>query len=416
MKEGGKFLLILSIKHSIMTKEELLNSDFLNQFKDSKDFTGFVSDLYKRGVEFMLEGELEAHLGYPKHTQNTPIDNARNGYGTKKITTQQGELEIKVPRDWKSDFQPQIIPKRSRLSEGIESVIISLYAKGMSNSDIEQQLDELYGFNVSTSTISIVTNKITNDITAWQNRPLDVVYLIVWMDAIVFKVRENSRVVNKAVYLAMGLKQNGKKEVLGMWLGKNESAAFWMSVLTDLKTRGVRDILITVTDNLNGFTDTVKNIFPASETQICVVHQIRNSSKYVVWKEKKEFTADMKFIYTAPNKEVAQAALKDFKTKWNSKYSYAVESWYRNWDELTVFFDFPVEIRKIIYTTNIIENLNGKIRKYTKNKLSFPTDESVKKSVYLALGEVTKKWTQPIRNWGIILNQFMTIFTDRIKP
>ncbi len=399
-----------------MTKEELLNSEFFKQFKDSKDFTSFLSELHKRGIESMLEGELEAHLGYPKHTQNTSTDNARNGYGKKTIKTEQGELDIKVPRDRKSDFQPQVVPKRSRLSEGIESLIISLYAKGMSNSDIEEQLHELYDFNVSTSTISIVTDKITNDIVAWQNRPLESVYLIVWMDAVVFKVRENSRVVNKAIYLAVGLRQDGKKEVLGMWLGKNESSAFWMSVLTDLKTRGVQDILITVTDNLNGFTDTIKNVFPSSETQICVVHQIRNSAKYVVWKEKKEFTTDMKHIYTAPNKEAAQAALEDFKTKWNSKYSYAVESWYRNWDELTVFLDFPVEIRRIIYTTNTIENLNGKIRKYTKNKLSFPTDEAVKKSVYLALGEITKKWTLPIRNWGIILNQFMTIFTDRIKP
>ena len=399
-----------------MTKEELLNSEFFKQFKDSKDFTSFLSELHKRGIESMLEGELEAHLGYSKHTQNTSTDNARNGYGKKKIKTEQGELDIKVPRDRKSDFQPQVVPKRSRLSEGIESLIISLYAKGMSNSDIEEQLHELYDFNVSTSTISIVTDKITNDIIAWQNRPLESVYLIVWMDAVVFKVRENSRVVNKAIYLAVGLRQDGKKEVLGMWLGKNESSAFWMSVLTDLKTRGVQDILITVTDNLNGFTDTIKNVFPSSETQICVVHQIRNSAKYVVWKEEKEFTTDMKHIYTAPNKEAAQAALEDFKTKWNSKYSYAVESWYRNWDELTVFLDFPVEIRRIIYTTNTIENLNGKIRKYTKNKLSFPTDEAVKKSVYLALGEITKKWTLPIRNWGIILNQFMTIFTDRIKP
>ena len=200
-----------------------------------------------------------------------------------------------------------------------------------------------------------------------------------------------------------------------MWLGKNESSAFWMSVLTDLKTRGVEDILITVTDNLNGFTDTIKNVFPQSDTQICVVHQIRNSTKYVVWKEKKAFTTDLKHIYTAPNKEAARAALDDLKDKWNGKYSYAVDSWYRNWDELTVFLDFPVEIRKIIYTTNLIENLNGKIRKYTKNKLSFPTDDAVKKSVYLALNEVTKKWTMPVRNWGIILNQFMTIFADRLR-
>lgn len=399
-----------------MKKEDLLNSDFLKQFKNSEDFGTFMDELYKRGVEAMLEGELEAHLGYAKHTQNTQTDNYRNGYGKKKIKTENGELEIKVPRDRKSDFQPQVVPKRSRLSVGIENLIISLYAKGMSNSDIEEELHEIYGFNVSTSTISIVTDKITGDIIAWQNRPLEPVYLIVWMDAVVFKVRENSRVINKAVYLAVGLKQDGKKEVLGMWLGKNESASFWMSVLTDLKSRGVRDILITVTDNLNGFTDTVKNVFPTAETQICVVHQIRNSAKYVVWKEKKEFTKDMKFIYTAPNKEAAQAALEDFKNKWNDKYSYAVQSWYRNWDELTVFLDFPVEIRKIIYTTNIIENLNGKIRKYTKNKLSFPTDDAVKKSVYLAITQVTKRWTQPIRNWGIILNQFITIFEGRIKP
>jgi len=286
----------------------------------------------------------------------------------------------------------------------------------MSNSDIEDELHELYGFNVSTSTISIVTNKITTDILAWQNRPLDPVYLIVWMDAIVFKVRENSRIINKAVYLAVGLKQNGKKEVLGMWLGKNESASFWMSVLTDLKTRGVADILITVTDNLNGFSETIKNVFPASETQICVVHQIRNSTKYVVWRDKKDFSNDLKQIYTAPNIEAAKAALDDFKQRWESKYKYAVDSWFKNWDELTTFLNFPVEIRKIIYTTNIIENLNGKIRKYTKNKLSFPTDEAVKKSVFLAIGEVTKKWTQPIRNWGVILNQFMLIFEDRINP
>jgi len=285
----------------------------------------------------------------------------------------------------------------------------------MSNSDIEAQLNELYGFNVSTSVISVVTDKITGDILAWQNRPLESVYLIVWMDAIVFKVRENSRVVNKAIYLAVGLRNDGLKEVLGMWLGKNESAAFWMSVLSDLKTRGVQDILITVTDNLNGFTDTITNVFPESTKQICVVHQIRNSSRYVVWKDKKEFTKDMRYIYTAPNVEAAEAALKDFKLKWNDKYSYAVDSWYNNWDELTAFLDFPVEIRKIIYTTNLIENLNGKIRKYTRNKLSFPTDDAVKKSVFLAIGEITKKWTMPIQNWGVILNQFLTIFENRIQ-
>ncbi len=400
-----------------MDTDNILNKEFLKQFKNSKDFGNFMDKLYKRGVEAMLQGEIEAHLGYAKNHIKPDVvgNNARNGYTKKQVKTEHGALEIEVPRDRNAEFEPQIIPKRSRLSEGIESLIVSLYAKGMSNADIEEQLNELYGFNVSTSTISLVTDKISDDILAWQNRPLESTYLVVWMDAIVFKVRENSRVVNKAIYLAVGLRQDGLKEVLGMWLGKNESAAFWMAVLTDLKTRGVDDILITVTDNLNGFTETIKSVFPNSNRQICVVHQIRNATKYVVWKDKKAFTADMKHIYTAPNRDAAQAALEDFKARWNQKYSYAVESWYRNWDELTVFLDFPVEIRTIIYTTNLIENLNGKIRKYTKNKLSFPTDEAVKKSVYLALTQVTKKWTMPIRNWGIILNQFMLIFENRIN-
>ena len=308
-----------------------------------------------------------------------------------------------------------IVPKRQSMVDGLENVILSLYAKGMSNSDIEQQIREVYNFDLSTSTISRITDAVTNDIIIWQNRPLEPVYLIVWMDGIVFKVREGSKVINKTVYIAVGLRRNGKKQVLGLWLSKNESAAFWMSVLTDMKARGVEDILITATDNLNGFTQTIKNVFPLSTTQICIVHQIRNSCRYVVWKDKKAFTADMKHIYNAPNVKAAKVALEDFTEKWESKYSYTIKSWRDNWDELTVFFEFPVEIRKIIYTTNLIENLNGKIRKYTKNKLSFPTDDAVKKSVYLALKEATKKWSMPIRNWGIILNQFLTLYEKRVR-
>jgi transposase-like protein len=398
-----------------MKNQEELSEDFGKHFKSVEEMESFLKKIYKRGIESMLEGEMEAHLGYPKH-QLSKDDNARNGHRNRTLKTEYGELDVQIPRDRSSSYEPVLLPKRSRTSKGVESVVTSLYAKGMSNSDIEEQIRELYGFNVSTSTISLITDKISGDIISWQNRPLESLYLVVWMDAIVFKVRENSRVVNKAIYIAIGLKQDGKKEVLGMWLGKNESAAFWMSVLTDMRTRGVNDILITVTDNLNGFTDTIKNIFPKSSTQICVVHQIRNSAKYVVWKDKKTFTSDMKHIYTAPNEQAAKAAFDDFKQKWNDKYSYAVDAWTRNWAELMVFMDFPVEIRKIIYTTNIIENLNGKIRKYTKNKLSFPTDDAVKKSVYLALNEITKKWTMPIRNWGVIHNQFIAIFENRIYP
>ena len=388
--------------------------EILNQFSTGKELNDFLKVLQKRGIEKMLEGEFNDHLGYDKH-QKSPATNVRNGTTKKTIRTSFGESQIRVPRDRDSSFNPMIVPKRQSMVDGLENVILSLYAKGMSNSDIEQQIREVYNFDISTSTISRITDAVTNDIIIWQNRPLEPVYLIVWMDGIVFKVREGSKVINKTVYIAVGLRRDGKKEVLGLWLGKNESAAFWMSVLTDMKARGVEDILITATDNLNGFTQTIKNVFPESATQICVVHQIRNSSRYVVWKDKKAFTADMKRIYNAPTEQAAKAALEDFAEKWESKYSYAIKSWRDNWDELTVFFEFPVEIRKIIYTTNLIENLNGKIRKYTKNKLSFPTDDAVKKSVYLALREATKKWSMPIRNWGIILNQFLTLYEKRVR-
>ena len=397
-----------------MKKEDLLSDDFLKQFKTGEDLYSFLGQLQKRGLEKMLEGELDAHLGYEKH-EKTTTPNARNGFSNKKIKTSFGESEIQVPRDRDASFNPIIVPKRQNMLDGLENVIVSLYAKGMSNSDIEEQIREVYNFEVSTSTISRITDSVSNDIVAWQNRPLEPVYLIVWMDGIVFKVRENSKVVNKTIYLAVGLNRDGKKEVLGMWLGKNESASFWLGVMTDLKARGVEDILITATDNLNGFTQTIKNVFPESQTQICVVHQIRNSARYVVWKDKKAFSADMKLIYNAPTKQAAKASLEDFAVKWNDKYPYAVKSWTENLEELTVFFDFPIEIRKIIYTTNLIENLNGKIRKYTKNKLSFPTDDAVLKSVYLALREATKKWSMPIQNWGLILNQFLTIFEKRVQ-
>lgn len=399
-----------------MKAEDFLDDNFLKQFKDGKDFMSFMDQMYKRGVEKMLEGELDSHLGYEKHDkQSKSTSNSRNGYGEKTVKTEHGELSIKVPRDRQASFEPQILPKRSKLSEGIEKLVISLYAKGMSNSDIEEQLRELYDFRLPPSTISTITARVSEDVLAWQNRPLDPLYMIVWMDGIVFKVRENNKVINKTIYLAVGLNTEGRKEVLGLWLGKSESSAFWMSVLTDLQARGVQDILITCTDNLNGFTQTIRSVFPQSATQVCVVHQIRNACRYVVWKDKKLFTQDMRLIYTAPNKEMAEAELKLFEQKWGDKYTYAVRSWRTNWDDLTTFFDFPLEIRKIIYTTNLIENLNGKIRKYTSNKMSFPTDEAVKKSVYLALMETTKKWTQPVQNWGLIINQFLAIFGERVK-
>lgn len=399
----------------MIDKEKLLNDkDFYKSFKNGTELSSFFKTMHKRAVEHMLEAELDGHLDNEKHQISTS-GNYRNGHSTKKIKTSYGEDVIKIPRDREGTFEPVLVPKRHNIIDGLENIIISFYAKGMSVSDIEEQIKELYDFDVSSSTISRITNAISAEVVNWQNRPLDSLYLVVWMDGIVFKVRENSKVMNKTIYLAVGLNREGKKEVLGMWLGKNESSSFWLSVLTDLKARGVEDILITATDNLNGFTQTIRSVFPQSQTQICVVHQIRNACKYVVWKDRKEFTADMKHIYTAPNKQAALQALNDFAEKWESKYAYAIKSWKDNWDELTVFFEFPLEIRKIIYTTNLIENLNGKIRKYTNNKMSFPTDDAVLKSVFLAIREATKKWSMPIQNWGLILNQFIIIFEQRIK-
>ena len=399
----------------MIDKEELLNSkEFYQSFKTSADLPSFFKAMHKRAVQHMLEAELDAHLDNEKHQRSTD-GNYRNGHIAKKIKTSYGEDEIRVPRDREGSFDPVLVPKRQNLAEGLEQVIISLYAKGMSMSDIEAQLRDIYGFNVSTSTISRITDAVAGEVTAWQNRPLEELYLVVWMDGIVFKVREDSRVVNKTVYLAVGLNREGRKEVLGMWLGKAESSSFWMGVLTDLKARGVRDMLITATDNLNGFTQTIRAVFPQSQTQICVVHQIRNACKFVVYKDRKAFTADMRHIYTAPNRAAALGALNDFAAKWEAKYGYAIKSWRDNWEDLTVFFDFPLEIRRIIYTTNLIENLNGKIRKYTKNKLSFPSDDAVIKSVFLALMEATRKWSSKIPDWGIVLNQFVLTFEGRLK-
>lgn len=404
---------MVSLTHTNMKKEDVLSSEFLKQFKSGEDLNSFLQALQKRGVEQLLEGEMDAHLGYEKNDQSDG-SNSRNGHTRKKIKSASGETEIQVPRDRESTFTPVLVPKRKSIVEGIENVIISLYAKGMTVSDIEEQIREVYNFNVSSSTISRITERVMQDISIWQNRPLERIYLVVWMDGIVFKVREDSRVIEKTIYIAIGLRPDGLKEVLGLWLGKNESAAFWMSVLTDLKARGVMDILITATDNLKGFTETIRAAFPESTKQICIVHQIRNSCKYVTWTDRREFSADMRLIYNSPNRDAAAIALDDMERKWGKKYGYAIKSWRVNWNELTAFLDFPLEIRKIIYTTNIIENLNGKIRKYTKTKLSFPTDDAVLKSVYLAIIEATKKWTYPIQNWGILLNQFIIMFEKRL--
>lgn len=396
--------------------KELLSKEFLSQFKTESDVSSFLKELHTQVLEQMLDGELDSHLGYDKHEPSgNNSGNSRNGSYKKKIQTEHGESIVTIPRDRNGEYEPIIVPKYQSRGLSIEKLVISLYAKGMSVSDIEAEMKEIYDISLSSSSISIITNKVNQAAIEWQNRPLDSQYLIVWMDGIVFKVRDNGKVVNKTFYLCIGLNKLGHKEVLGMWVGASESSSFWMSVLTDLQARGVEDILITCTDNLNGFTDTIRTVFPNSTTQICVVHQIRNSCRYVVCKDRKEFTSDMKNIYNAVNKEMAALELDKFADKWGSKYAYAISSWRNNWEDLTSYFEFPLEIRKIIYTTNVIENMNGKIRKYTKNKLSFPNDDAVKKTVYLSLMEIQKKWSYPINNWGIVVNQFLCIFDGRLK-
>jgi transposase-like protein len=399
------------------TQQPNLPKDFFKQFKNQDDFKSFFNDLYKQGVEQMLQAELDEHLGYEKHSRDGHhTGNSRNGSYPKKVKTQSlGDMILNIPRDRNSEFEPRLIPKGSRMSDQLEESIIGMYSRGMTTSDICQQVKEVYGVDVSAGTISNVTDRIHEHVKEWQNRPLEPVYFVVWMDGIVLKVKQGGKYINKCIYLVIGLRQDGLKEVLGMWMAETESASFWMSVLTDLKARGVEDILIACTDNLKGFTDAIKGVFPQCITQLCIVHQIRNSCKYVVWKDRKAFCTDLKNVYAATNREVAEQELEKFDSAWGAKYRHAIQSWRTNWDNLTSYFDFPLEIRKIIYTTNTIENLNRGIRKYTKTKVQFTDDQAAQKAVYLAIINIEKKWSMPIHNWGFILHQFLTIFDNRCR-
>lgn len=400
-----------------MKKKLNIPKDFWKDFKDRKDFNEFFSELFKEGLNEMLKAEMTDHLGYEKHSkEGDNSGNSRNGDYTKTLKTNLGDITVNVPRDRNGEFDPKVMPKHERrLSDEIAEVIIGLYSRGMSTTDIQEQIEQIYGVQVDASSVSNITNTLIESIKEWQNRPLDEVYFVVWMDGISIKIRHNGKIINKTIYLVVGLSQEGMKQVLGMWVAPTESASFWMNVLTDLKARGVEDILIASTDNLTGFTDAIKSVFPQAVTQLCVVHQVRNSLRYVVWKDKREFTADMKEIYHAATIEAAEQALKRFEKKWGHKYAYAVRSWKTNWEKLTQFFDFPMEIRKMVYTTNIMESLNSGIRKYTKTKTIFPHDQAALKAVFLAIGNIEKKWTMPIHNWGMILQQFLIKFEDRCR-
>ena len=394
-----------------------LPEGFFDQFKNKEEFQSFFETLFKGGIESMLRAELDEHLGYEKHSpKGYNSGNSRNGYSSKKVKTESlGDLVLSIPRDRQSSFEPGLIPKHSRMSAKLEEAIIGMYSRGMTTKDIEEQVAEIYGVSVSSGTVSNITNKLLKEVREWQIRPLEAVYFAVWMDGIRIKIRHNSKIVNKCIYLVIGLTKEGKKEVLGMWIDETESASFWLKVLTDLKNRGVEDIFIACTDNLTGFTKAIKSVFPDAITQLCIVHQIRNSCKFVSWKERKEFAKDLRQVYAAVNVESAAEGLNNFEAKWGDKYGYAIQSWRNNWENLVPYFDFPPQIRKIIYTTNIIESLNSGVRKYTKTKTIFPHDDAALKVVYMAVAKVEKKWTMPLRDWGLMLQQFLIIFGDRCR-
>lgn len=363
----------------------------------------------------MLKAELEAYLGYGKYSRlGYGTGNSRNGSYPKTVKTDSlGDMVLNIPRDRNAQFEPQLIPKGERMSDKLEQAIIGMYSRGMSCSDIGDQVKEIYGVNVSETTVSNITSRLWEHITGWQNRALEPVYFILWMDGIQIRVRQNGKYTGKCIYMVIGLKNDGKKEVLGLWLAESESASFWLSVLTDLKARGVQDVLIACTDNLKGFTQAIRGVFPQAITQLCVVHQVRNSCRYVVWKDRREFCADLRLIYAAPNMQMGEKALAAMDQKWGAKYRHVIHSWHVNWENLSQFFQYPLEIRRIIYTTNTIESLNRTIRKYTRAKVQFPDDQAALKAVYLAITNQQNKWTQPIKNWALIIYQFVTIFENR---
>lgn len=398
-------------------KENKLIKELIDQYgvKTTDDIKDMLKDLLGETIQTMLEGEIEEELGYSKYNyEEKNTQNSRNGYMPKKVRSEYGEVELNIPRDRNNEFEPQIIPKYKREITGMEGHIIALYAKGMSNRDIEDHLKNLYGIEVSPTMISKITDKILPEIKEWQTRQLEEVYPIVFMDAIHYSVRQDGIVIKKAVYILIGINTRGEKEVLGFWIGENESSKFWLNILNEIGNRGVQDILIISVDNLKGFSEAIKGKYPNSEIQKCIVHQIRNSIKYVASKDMKEFTKDLKTVYKAITLEQASNNLLHLEEKWGKKYKAAIKSWHDNWEELTTYFKYPEEIRKIIYTTNSIENFNRQLRKYTKTKSSYPTDDSLSKSIYLSIKEITKKWTGKVRNWGQIVSQLSIYFEGRI--
>jgi len=401
----------------MMSKEQIKQWIKEKNMKSVDDLQSALKDLFAATIQEMLEAEMESSLGYAKHDmKNKRTTNSRNGYSKKTVRSEYGVVDIQIPRDREGDFEPTIVKKHQSNVTGIEDQILALYAKGVSTRDIQDHLHQLYGIEVSPTLISNVTNKVVPLIKEWQNRPLQSVYAVVFLDAIHFKVKQDGAIVNKAAYMVIGIDLDGHKDVLGIWIGENESAKFWLYVLNELKNRGVQDILITSVDNLRGFTEAISACYPETEIQKCVIHQIRNSIKYVSYKDLKRITSELKPIYKAPTEQAAMEELEQFEQTWGSKYPLLVRSWRTNWDEIATFFKYPPEIRKLIYTTNVIESYHRQLRKVTKGKAMFPTDDALLKMLYLVTMNVLRKWTGRVHNWGQILMQLSVFFEDRVRP
>ena len=408
-----------------MARKNDINFDYNSEIKKCKTIDdvlgkkGLVQRLVKDVLENILEAEMDEHLGRDKYQRQSNIEpgerNYRNGYSQKNLRSSFGDVDLDIPRDRKSEFEPQIVKKYETVCNELDKKIISLYAKGMTTSDIQAEIEDLYGITISPSMVSKITDKVIATATEWQNRMLDKIYPIVYLDAMYFKVRSNGKIVNKAVYICLGYTMEGYKDILGLWVDEAEGAKFWLGICNDLKNRGVKEILIACMDGLKGLPQAIQTVFPSANIQTCIVHQIRNSIKYIASKDKKSFMKDLKEVYKAPTEELALAQLDKLKETWGNSYGMVIDSWYNNWNNLSTFFDFSPRIRKMIYTTNALEGFNRQVRKYTKSRTIFPTDESLNKCVYLATMEIMEKWTQPVPNWGATLAELTLFFTEELK-
>jgi transposase-like protein len=402
----------------IKSKQDALIDELLEGCSDPKEIlgkNGLLKELTKRLIERALEAELTEHLGYEPHApQGRGSGNNRNGKGQKTVQCESGAIQIEVPRDRNSIFEPQLIKKRQRRLEGFDDKVLALYARGLSTRDIQEQFEEMYGVEVSPALISNITETVMEDVRVWQSRPLSAVYPILYLDALFVKSRQDGPVKNKAIYLALGINLEGTKELLGLWAAETEGSKFWLTVFNELKTRGLRDCFIACVDGLKGLPEAIEAVFPQTQVQICIVHKLRNSFKYVSWKDRKAVATDLRAIYGAGTLAEAEQALERFSQRWDARYPAISPAWKADWQRLTVLFDYPPEIRKAIYTTNAIESLNYSLRRLLKTRGSFPTDDSIFKILYLALNRIAKKWTMPIPNWKSALNQFAILFGDRV--